>query len=586
MSMKLIQSKLTPKEYILKISVQLIIGPPGSGKSKWYKENEMSGDEKSILFGHSHDFIDEQKEWLDDYIHLEGFDRLCLCIHEKNPSLPDLIIRAYHNAKFSNKIKCGICREINKEKYNDCPFHRRSKKKSNNILAPFSYIPTKTLKDGIFDNVIIDDCPDKCFPQPHIDVLQKKLDVFLDFTPKMTVKEFIEREDFDDLIECYQQNHRSRLRELRGCLDPDIITSHSERYVLHINFDKFHEFKTNVNEYGYQEQYSHHAYLKLFDYKKNNPDTEIIIVDANPSQIILDLLKERFYCDTGVKVNLKRKLMKFLSEPTPTIITRLGTRNACYPCGSIGKKQQLMMKLIVQHILDSRHNGGFDENGNPLKIGVLIRMSDNLSDYFFMETGLDIIQPYLHFGNVKSSNKYQNVNLYFIFGMYTIPWKSMEKKFTLMFHKQPKSTKSIKKGDYYNYTEDEELDAFRESYVEYEHYQQIMRARPFTNPCHIYSFGPIPMSYIPNHMVVEELDMSPYGCLKREIWFEGFIKNEGKDLSFEEICNVVGEEYPTMKSIRTRTDAIRKWVNNNPDLEFVHDSSDRYYKILGVIPVR
>jgi len=467
--------------------IYLLTGFPGIGKTfEILKFINNHPEKRIILLSESHEILTEFEEGITrEYTHWRGFSELCKVKNYK---------RIQEKTGINPSFFCKLCNKT------DCPYKNQFEDKKNLVLAPLSYLYTGRIKEFKPDIIFVEENPfsSKIVRKPDYKIINRQLDIFEKNYKhyKYLPREFKNLSFEEDMMELYIDYHKAIMSTIQGYFAQKIKNSEKPSAlfkemlkILKQTPDEIATYFRYCRRYGKQEAFSVPLQFYLFDLAFEQR-TNILISDATVNNELLDELSARYYrehnderlinfeeiqLNNGRKKRIDSKIIRIYPEKNP---------DAWYPLQSLGNT--ITLDLIARDIREiARIN-------NLKRVCIITFQTRIINLKLRLENEFEV--EFMHFGNLRSSNKFMNEKIGFIVGTYSVNKEDIleEYKTTFPFYRdnneEPKRAEKSKRFVFNN----ESIDSLRKTKEDDEMYQAINRFRPLLKPTTIYIYGEVP----------------------------------------------------------------------------------------------
>ncbi len=560
--------KTEERNNIVELTFEVVEGAGGVGKTRDTMQQKWTTfNGKRVLLSTNHKYLEEQEQYLKNYIHWFGAIHICPLIKK------DKCMNQCVKSGVPMKIVCEHCKENELYPQELCPYKQQFEKDVQNYLMPIDYVSTKKFQRMILDFIVADDCLMKINPLPTFKSLNEKLLMLCGHEFHVRVENLI---NYNNGL--FEESMR-KLRDIEHTKDKELLIqdkAHKIRKISEIDYTgtriaDIHTIRYLYKKHGLLKRYGVPAIFEIFNYLAKNQSCKFRILEAIPNYDLLDLFINRYYREKGIRIKYTTELI-----PTPTnkrknqIVRLRHYSRALYPCqkGIVmnGKNRRRIRREIERKLMK------YPDEGVDLEIGFIIPKACRITDFIDTEKYKNV--RFLNFGNLRGKNLLEFSDIGFVIGSYII---NKEKEtfielYEMYFAKKIKGSLDTfqSHGDRIKFV-DKELEALRMYFEEYEQYQAIMRFRPLTNDCDIFCFAPIP-DYIRNEFDTrietlqrEESEERKGEKKKRMKWLEEFVVKNGETkeiVIINEFIKKFGLGYKGSKK------AVDRLVNDSDILKF------------------
>lgn len=476
------------------ITISVLKGDMGSGKTEAVINQIKNNPSELILFmSPSHSSLYEMGDRLTkagiDFVHWEGFTRLCPEYQSDNQDIIDL----YRFLRVRQ-----ICTFCNNQEFinpNSCPYRTQFNTRNVNvIIAPLAFINTSVIKNRNWNQIFVDDVDIiSRKPLPSLTEIIKDWDFCMFF---MYDQEFLDQEPkFDELPP------RQILRNIRKMNDWSrnyyrVILENGENpadwkmapLLLNPNTSAFFYWQLILQKYGKRE---HIAYLNLFHLFRlaESPQIKVTIVGKQtPTRLkCLQLVADRYTKENEKKIVFTEiEPLKWEKAPKRAPLLRI-CLDGRYPKVSLLENKSTRKRVAKEIVLAIKKliredKIQFKSFGVISTLALWNKGEEWLMKEFFSNKIYSEKPQILTFGNLRSSNKFEKVDVVVILGTYITNHKALVEEHNQVFIEKeldPEKVTSVKnefKG--YIFNKHENLEILRQHKEEDEMTQAIGRGSP------------------------------------------------------------------------------------------------------------
>lgn len=473
------------------IEIEVIYGVPGHGKTEKIILRLPNSASKTLIFGHSHEFLDELLKRIEklgiSVVRWKGMSKRCP-LREEDELISDLI-----EGNMPNRWICALCEgkeKLDEYGYDECSYRQQFENlgETQVVIAPIEYALTQEIEKFEPVHIYADDCSIGIKPD-----LPSKKDVWrffnelnssgilenADFMEKN--KEEISFNDFYTHIPLYVEEIEE---EMRSAYLQIIESSENIREVGKNFIDPFvlEDWFRLSQIYGKDANFGLPYIHKLFELAKNGYNVHFS--EALPEQkknFIYDML-ERYEYENGkakIKFDFNEVKRDNVEQGKVIRVAPKKSRYAWFPRDSLDRESTLVnVSNRIQKLSMGEKSVGvitFKDAEEDMKM--------LLPDYMDFGKGTEEKDPEksssLHFGDVFGKNILKEKRKNFVVGTQNIGRDNMKKMFELYYpHKEmPEKIEQIKHEEGGYRYKHEKMETLRYVLEDYPQYQAIHRGR-------------------------------------------------------------------------------------------------------------
>ena len=157
---------------------------------------------------HSHEFLSEQADRVEESRHIEGLKRKCPCYKEEKEETKEFynpIITRLIKLGMANKYICSTCKKNEAYPQEKCPYKLQFKDMSNTVMLPVEYAFTELLNSFKPKIIAVDDCLMRNKKHPTRKELNNTLQKMryesgFKYDKDYTLMKLSKEENFEDII--------------------------------------------------------------------------------------------------------------------------------------------------------------------------------------------------------------------------------------------------------------------------------------------------------------------------------------------------------------------------------------------------